>query len=148
MATRPARRGWLVRLGITRRGGWRAWAAVSGNFERTLAALASRTVITPHIDAESRRGRDYVRVTVEMTVAATDVAEALATAWRTFQRAAGDDAHGWDITSAAAEVRPEEAGYRSAQSSTGGPGGRRSHGVTAGQFAMIGPLCHDWAGIG
>ena len=108
MATRQARRGWLVRLGITWRGGWRAWAAVSGDFERNLAALASRTVITPHIDAESRRGPDYVRVTVAMTVAATDVAEALATAWRTFQRAAGGDAHGWDMTSAAAEVRPEE----------------------------------------
>jgi hypothetical protein len=107
MATRQARRGWLVRLGITRRGGWRAWAAVSGDFERNLAALASKTVIKPHIDAETRRGRDYVRVTLAMTVAATDVAEALATALRTFQQAAGGDTRGWDMTSAAAEVQPD-----------------------------------------
>lgn len=108
MTTRRARRGWMVRLGITRRGGWRAWAAVSGDFERNLAALASKTVIKPHIDAESRRGRDYVRVRLAMTVAATDVAEALATAWRAFQQAAGSDAQGWDMTSATADVRPAE----------------------------------------
>jgi hypothetical protein len=53
-------------------------AAVSGDFERGLAAQASRIVITPHIDAESGRGSDYVSVTLVMTVAATDVAEALA----------------------------------------------------------------------
>jgi hypothetical protein len=92
---------------ITRRGGWRAWAQVSGDFERGLAALASKTVINPHIDAERRRGRDYVGVTPAMTVTAADVAEALATAWRTFQQAA-HDAHGWDMASAATEVRPEE----------------------------------------
>jgi hypothetical protein len=97
----------MVRLSITRRGGWRAWAQTSGNFERSLAELAGKTVINPHIDAESRRGRDYVRVTLAMTVAAADVAEALGSAWRTFQQAARDDTHGWDMTSAAAEVRPE-----------------------------------------
>ena len=54
----------MVRLSITRRGGWRARAQASGNFERSLAELAGKTVINPHIDAESRRGRDYVRVKV------------------------------------------------------------------------------------
>lgn len=107
MATRQARRGWMVRLSITRHSGWRAWAQASGDFERGLAALAGKTVINPHIDAESRRGRDYVRVTLAMTVTAGDVAEALASAWRTFQQAARDDTRGWDMTSAAAEVRPE-----------------------------------------
>jgi hypothetical protein len=43
-----------------------------------------------------------------MTVAAADVAQALASAWHTFQQAAHDDAHGWDITSAAADVLPQE----------------------------------------
>lgn len=109
MTPRRARHGWMVRLGITRRGGWRAWAAVSGDFERNLAALASKTIIKPRIDAESRRGRDYVRVSLAMTVAATDVAEALATAWRAFQQAAGRDSRGWDMTSATAEVRPRES---------------------------------------
>ncbi|MBO0823320.1 MAG: hypothetical protein J2P27_05615 [Actinobacteria bacterium] len=109
MATRQARPGWVVRLSITRRGGWRAWAQTSGDFERRLAALASKTVSNPHIDAESRRGREYVRVTVAVTVKATDVAEALASAWHTFRQAAHDDVHGWDMASAAAEVRPAES---------------------------------------
>jgi hypothetical protein len=109
MATWQARRGWMVRLSITRRGGWRAWAQTSGDFERSLAALAGKTVINPHIDAESRRGRDYVRITLAMTVRAADVAEALASAWRTFQQAAHDDPNGWEMASAAAEVRPAES---------------------------------------
>lgn len=75
---------WMVQLSITRRSGWHAWTPVSGDFERRLATLASKTISKPHIDAESRRGRDYVRVTLAMTVAAADVAQALAGAWRTF----------------------------------------------------------------
>jgi hypothetical protein len=35
----------MVRLSITRRGGWRAWAQTSGNFERSLAELAGKTVM-------------------------------------------------------------------------------------------------------
>jgi hypothetical protein len=106
MATRQARRGWMVRLSITRRGGWRTWAQISGDFERSLAALAGKTVINPHIDAESRRGRDYVRVTLAMTVTAADVSDALTSAWRVFRQASDDDVRGWDMASAAAEVRP------------------------------------------
>jgi hypothetical protein len=76
---------WRVRLSIARRGGWRGWLEVSGDFERGLEALASKTVIMPHIDAETRRGRDYVRVTLAMTIVAGDVAEALDGAWRAFR---------------------------------------------------------------
>lgn len=97
---------WTVRLSIARRGGWRAWAPVSGDFERGLAALASKTVVMPRIDAESRRGRDYVRVTLAMTIVAGDVAEALASAWQAFQEAARGDARGWDTASASADVKP------------------------------------------
>lgn len=64
-------------------------------------------MIAARIEAETRRGRDYVRVTLEMTVAAGDVAEALASAWQAFQEAAHGDISGWDITSASAEVWPE-----------------------------------------
>ena len=99
---------WAVRLSVTRRGGWRDWAVVSGDFERGLTALASRAVIKPRIDTETRRGRDYVRVTLAMTVAAGDVAEALASAWLVFREAAGADLRGWNLTSASAEVRPED----------------------------------------
>jgi hypothetical protein len=63
-------------------------------------------VITPHIDAESRRGSDYVSVTLAMTVAARDVAKALARAWQAFRLAAASDGRGWDTASASAEVRP------------------------------------------
>ena len=107
MASRQARARWAVRVSIARRGGWRSWLAVSGDFERGLAAQASRTVITPHVDAESRRGSDYVSVTLAMTVAAPDVAEALARAWQAFRLAAASDSRGWDMTSASAEVRPQ-----------------------------------------
>ena len=103
---RPRAR-WTVRLGIARRGGWRNWLAVSGDFERGLEALASKTVMTPRIDAETRRGRDYVRITLAMTVAAGDVAEALDIAWRAFQQASRGDVRAWDMTSASAEVLPE-----------------------------------------
>jgi hypothetical protein len=99
----------MVRISITRRSGWRAWGPVSGDFERRLSALASGTVISPRIDAESRRGQGYVRVALAMTVAAADIAQALASAWPAFQQAAHDDADGWDVTSAAADVRPQEA---------------------------------------
>ena len=96
---------YVVRLSVARRGGWRAWGGVSGVFERALAAQESGTVIAPRVESESRRGRDYVRVALAKTVAAPDVAQALATAWWAFRRAAGDDAEGWDMASASADVR-------------------------------------------
>jgi hypothetical protein len=46
------------------------------------------------IQSQSRRGRDYVQVTVALTVAAPDVAEALDQAWRAFRKPAGDDPAG------------------------------------------------------
>jgi hypothetical protein len=104
MITRRAR--WTVRLSVTRRAGWQAWLPVSGDFERGLAAQQSADVAGPHIDAETRRGRDYVRVTVAMTVAAADVAEALSVAWLAFRLATSDDPGGWDLASAAAETNP------------------------------------------
>ena len=98
---------WAVRLSVARRGGWRGWLEVSGDFERGLEALASKTVITPHVDAETRRGRDYVRVTLAMTIVAGDVAEALDGAWQAFQQASRGSGRDWDMTSASAEVLPE-----------------------------------------
>jgi hypothetical protein len=53
-----------VRLSVPRNGGWRAWGVVSGEFERRLAGQESPAVITPRIESETRRGRDYVRVTI------------------------------------------------------------------------------------
>ena len=109
MATTRSRRRWAVRLSITRRGGWHAWGPVSGDFERSLAAQAGAAVIQPRVDGETRRGRDHVRITVAMTIAAADIAGALAEAWQAFRDASSDDPRGWDLASAAAEVRPEDA---------------------------------------
>jgi hypothetical protein len=97
-----------VRLSVPRRGGWRAWGAASGNFERRLAEQDSAAIIAPHIEGETRRGRDYVRVTVVMAIGAPDIAQALTAAWWVFRKAAGSDAAGWDMAGATAEVRPED----------------------------------------
>lgn len=96
-----------VLLGVPRVGGWREWGVVSGDFEARLSQPQDPAVIAARIDSETRRGRDYVRVTVSVAVVAPDVAEALSVAWQAFLEAAGDDVAGWDMTGATAQVRPE-----------------------------------------
>jgi hypothetical protein len=98
---------WSVRLSVARLGGWRAWLVVNGDFERDLAGQASDAILAPHVEAESRRGRDFVRVTIAMTVTAPDVAQAMTAAWWTFRKAVGNDTEGWDMATATAEIRPE-----------------------------------------
>lgn len=93
-----------VRLSVPRVGGWRAWGAVSEEFERRLAEQQS-PAIAVHLDSWVRRGRDYLEMAIVATVGAADVAEALELAWQAFRKAAGDDA-GWDMLAATAEVRP------------------------------------------
>ena len=46
-------------------------------------------------------------MTVTAAVGAADVAEALTAVWDAFREAADDDAAGWDMTGASAEIRPE-----------------------------------------
>jgi len=96
-----------VQLGVPRAGGMLAWRAAAGDFGRRLACRESSAVIAPRVDREIRRGRDFVRVVIVMTVDAGDVAGALTLAWRVFTIAAGVDAAGWDMAAASAEVRPE-----------------------------------------
>ena len=95
-----------VQLTAPRRGGWRAWGPVRGGFERALADPPGSAIAAAEIASEHRRGADYVRVTIAMTVDARDVADALAIAWDAFTGAAADDLNGWDITAAVAEVQP------------------------------------------
>jgi hypothetical protein len=95
-----------VHLAVPRVGGARAWGNAAADFDRGLAVQENAMVLGPHVEKESRRGRDYVRVTVAMTVVAMDVAQALVIAWRVFRRAAGDGIEGWDVAQASAEVRP------------------------------------------
>jgi len=95
-----------VRLSVPRTGGWRAWGAIRGEFERRLADQESAAVMAARVDSEVRRGRDYVRVVIAATVEAADVAAALDLAWSVFRKAAGDDLEGWDTAAASAEVKP------------------------------------------
>jgi hypothetical protein len=95
-----------VRLTVPRRDGWRAWAAVRGDFERALSEAGDPAIATAEIASERRRGADYVRVTVVLTVTALDVSDALAIGWDAFTGAAGDSLAGWETSSAAAEVQP------------------------------------------
>ena len=96
-----------MRLTVPRRGGWRAWGAVRADFERALADPADPAVASAEIASELRRGADYVRVALALTVLTTDVADALTIAWDAFRGAARDDLTGWEVAAAAAEVQPE-----------------------------------------
>jgi hypothetical protein len=96
-----------VRLTVPRRGGWRAWGAVRADFECALADPADPAIASAEIASELRRGADYVRVALALTVAAADVAKALTVAWDAFRNAARDDLSGWEMAAAAAEVQPE-----------------------------------------
>src|SRR6266705_901079 len=80
--------------------------AVRADFEHALADPVDPAIASAEIASELRRGADYVRVTIVLTVAATDVADALAIAGDAFLRAARDDLTGWEVTAAAAEVQP------------------------------------------
>lgn len=61
-----------VRLSVPRTGGYRQWGAVSGEFERRLEEQESPAV-TARVDSEVRRGHDYVRVALVLTVDAVDL---------------------------------------------------------------------------
>jgi hypothetical protein len=90
-----------VWLTVPRRGGWRVWGAVRADFERARADPVDPAIASAEIASELRRGADYVRVTVALTAAATDVANAPAIAWDAFRAAAGDDLSGWEAAAAA-----------------------------------------------
>ena len=98
---------YAVRLIVPRCGGWRAWGAVRADFERALAGAVDPAIASAEIASELRRGVDYVRVTVAVTVVTTDVADALTIAWDAFRSAARDDVTGWEVAAATARVQPE-----------------------------------------
>ena len=75
-----------MRLTVPRRGGWRAWGAVRGDFEHALAGAVDPAIASAEIASELRRGAGYVRVTIALTVVTTDVADALAIAWAPSRR--------------------------------------------------------------
>jgi hypothetical protein len=96
-----------VRITMPRHGSRREWEASRGDFEQRLTTAEIPAVISAEIESETRRGRDYVRVTFTAAVHAVNVAEAITAAWNAFRQAARDDAAGWDMAAASAEIRPE-----------------------------------------
>jgi hypothetical protein len=98
---------YAVRLTVPRRGGWRAWGAVRADFERALADAVDPAIASAEVASELRRGVDYVRVSVAVTVVTTDVADALVIAWDAFTSAARDDPAGWEVAATTAQVQPE-----------------------------------------
>jgi len=101
MIARAARPSYRVRIDVPRTDGRREWGMAAGGFERRLAEQESPSVIGPHIESETRRGRDYVRVRVSVMVGAPDLGQAAVTAWGVFREAA-------DTAAASAEIQPEE----------------------------------------
>jgi hypothetical protein len=93
---------------VPRLGGLRAWGLAEPDFQRRLAIQDRARITDPGIEGQSRRGRDFLRVTIKMTVTAADVGQALVIAWRAFRRAAGEDLDGWDLATVSAEVWPEQ----------------------------------------
>ena len=91
-----------MRLTVPRRGSVRAWGSVRAGFERALADSADPAVAAAEIASEHRRGADLVRVTVALSVAAADVADALTIAWHAFTDAAAADLTGWEVSAASA----------------------------------------------
>jgi hypothetical protein len=85
-----------VRLSVPRVGRWRAWGAISEEFERRLVEQES-PAIAVHVDSWVRRCRNYLQVVIAATVDAADVAEALELALWTLRKAAGEDLAGWDL---------------------------------------------------
>ena len=97
---------YLVRLTMPRWGSWRAWGMAGGGFEQALAGQQDQAVTELRVDRQIRRGRDSVRIVIAATAEASDVAEALSLTWNATMRAAGEDAGGWDLAAASAEVQP------------------------------------------
>ena len=96
-----------VRLTVLRRGGWRAWGTVRSDFERAPRRPGRSGHRCGWDRVRGPRGAGYVRVTVALSVAAADVAGALAIAWEAFRDAAAGDLAGWEVTAASAGLQPD-----------------------------------------
>jgi hypothetical protein len=106
MIVRRGRPSFTVRLEVPRTGGLRAWGAVAGDFERSLAEQVSPVVSEARVESETRRGPDSVRVRIAVTTRAADVGQAAVIAWDVFRVAGGEDIAAWDSAAASAEIRP------------------------------------------
>ncbi len=92
---RRSGRRYAVSIDVPHAGGWRAWNTAASRFEERLAAQVNPPVVGAEIDSETRHGRDYVRISLTVTVEAADVGAAATEAWAAFVAAAGR-IPGWD----------------------------------------------------
>ena len=139
-----------IRITTPRLGSRREWEAVRGDFEQRLTTAESPAVIGAEIESETRRGRDYVRVTITAAADAADVAAALTAVWHAFRQAAGDDAAGWDMAAASAEIRPEAPlhVYRGALAILGSATSRRAASRSVpGPAIMLTVICLKQTGV-
>jgi len=125
---KPRSRQYVVTLDVPRSDGWRSWSAAAGTFGERLAAQAAPPVLAAGIDTETRRGADYVRIRITMTIETADVAGAVTLAWEAFRAAAGDPGS-WDLAVAAASVRPAGGLLDRAARRTTAPGLHRVPGL-------------------
>ncbi|HUK72820.1 MAG TPA: hypothetical protein VLW50_29365 [Streptosporangiaceae bacterium] len=121
---KPRSHRYAVALDVPRADGWRAWTAAAGRFGERLAAQATPPVLAAGIDTEMRRGADYVRIRVTMTIDAADVAAAIILAWEAFRAAAGDPG-AWDLGAVTAEARLVSSTLDRAPRRGAAPGGHR-----------------------
>jgi hypothetical protein len=108
MIARRAGPRYRVLLEVPRTGGMRGWGAVAGAFEQRLAAQVGPGVKEARLHSETRRGRDRVRISLLITVTASDVGQAAVIAWDVFKVTAGEDAAAWDMLGASAKIQSQE----------------------------------------
>ena len=101
---------YTVRVEIPHISGTSEWSTAATAFQQGLAAQPSLLVTQRQIEFLTRQRRDYVRVSV--TVEAAHAAEAAVITWAVLQQAMGEDAAGWDLAAASAEIRPARTSDR------------------------------------
>jgi hypothetical protein len=97
---------YTVRVEIPHISGTSEWSTAAKAFQQGLAAQPSLLVTERRIEFLTRQRRDYIRISV--TVEAAHVAEAAVITWSVLQQAIGEDAAGWDMSGASAEIRPRQ----------------------------------------
>ena len=104
MTARPEVPRYNVRVEMPHISGTNEWSAAVKALQQGLAEHASLLVTERRIEFMTRQRQDYVRISA--TVEAAHIAEAAVIMWAVLQQAMGEDAAGWDVVAASAEIRP------------------------------------------
>jgi hypothetical protein len=104
MTARPEVPRYIVRVEIPHISGTNEWSAAATALQQGLVEQPSLLVTERRIEFVTRQRRDYVRISA--TVEAAHIAEAAVIMWAVLLQAMGEDAAGWDMAAASAEIRP------------------------------------------